>query len=47
VGALAPPGEYDLILAMYDERTGERVNFAEGNGNRPSDFVSMGKIEIR
>lgn len=42
----APPGSYDLILAMYDVRANERLSFYDANGNEAGDFLNLGKFEI-
>jgi hypothetical protein len=42
----APPGTYDLILAMYDTQANERLSFYDANGNEAGDFLNLGKIEI-
>lgn len=47
VKANAPTGRYDLILAIYDEATGDRVNLTDANGGFLSDFVSIAEINVR
>ena len=42
----APPGSYDLILAMYDAEANERLSFYDANGNEAGDFLNLGKITI-
>lgn len=43
----APPGTYDLILAMYDIERNERLSLYGNDGNEVGDFVPLGKIEIK
>jgi Gpi18-like mannosyltransferase len=43
----ATGGSYDFILAMYHVKSGERLSLFDANGNEVSDFVSLGKIEIK
>lgn len=43
----APPGNYTLIVALYDEQTGERVSLFDANGNEVTDFVDLGEIKIK
>lgn len=42
----AQPGQYDLILAMYDAQANERLSFYDANGNEAGDFLNLGKIQI-
>lgn len=46
IPADARAGVYDLILAMYDAQTNERLSFYDANGNEAGDFLNLGKIEI-
>ena len=43
----APPGAYDLILAMYNVENRERVNLFDASGSEVGDFVALGKIQIK
>ncbi len=43
----APPGSYDLILAMYDARSGDRVNLFDSGGSNVGDFIALGKIQVQ
>jgi len=43
----AAPGSYDVILAMYDAKSGERLSLFDAKGSEVGDFVSLGKIEIK
>lgn len=43
----APPGAYELILAMYDERTGDRASLYDASGSEFGDFLPLGKIQVR
>ena len=42
----APPGEYDLILAMYDAQANERLSFYDANGNEAGDFINLGRVSV-
>lgn len=42
----APPGEYDLILAMYNAKDGERLSLYDANGSEIGDFLPLGKIAV-
>lgn len=46
IGAKAAPGDYNLILAMYDVKNNERLSFYDANGNEAGDFLDLGKITI-
>lgn len=43
----APPGTYELILAMYDVQKDERLSLYDANGNEVGDFVSLGQITVK
>ncbi len=47
IPADAPPGAYDLILAMYDAQANERLSFYDANGAEAGDFLNLGKVEIK
>jgi hypothetical protein len=42
----AEPGEYQLILATYDEESKERLSLYDVNGNETSDFVPLGPVRV-
>lgn len=42
----APPGAYELILAIYDAQNGERVSLYDAVGNEVGDFLSLGEVRV-
>lgn len=46
IPADAPPGTYDLILALYDVDNGERMSLYDALGNDVGDFVSLGQVRV-
>lgn len=43
----APPGTFDLILAMYDVKSGERLSLYDPVGSELGDLVNLGQVTIR
>jgi hypothetical protein len=43
----APPGTFELILAMYDVQNNERLSLYDAQGSEIGDFISLGKVEIQ
>ncbi len=46
IPSTAPPGTYDLILAMYDVEHKERLSIYDPTGKEIGDFLQLGQVEI-
>jgi hypothetical protein len=47
IPSTAPPGAYDLILAMYDVNKNERLSLYDASGNEAGDLIALGAVKIR
>ena len=43
---LTPPGEYPLLVGLYDPMTGERLPVTGGNANPYGNAVVLGTVEV-
>jgi 4-amino-4-deoxy-L-arabinose transferase-like glycosyltransferase len=42
-----PPGEYRLVLGLYDPQSGARFAAAQASERLPDDEVSVGRVQVR
>jgi hypothetical protein len=40
------PGEYTMIVGMYDPATGERLPVTEGEGSYPKDHLTLARLTV-
>lgn len=41
-----PPGEYRIIVGMYDFNTGQRLHYYDSQGNLSGDFFVLGSVNV-
>jgi len=42
------PGEYELVMGLYESSTGQRLPTFDGEGRRlPEDTIPLGKVRVR
>ena len=41
-----PPGEYPLLVGLYDPLTGERMRVSGGDANERGDTVYLGTVRV-
>ncbi len=42
-----PPGDYALIVGLYDENSGQRLPVFDESGLTPEDYVKLGAFQVR